>query len=129
MYDAVTKHCFQIFRKRAWRRQIDLGSHSFVLFLVFSFAMSMFGRSCDLFQQSVLSLCLTTQMLADLQTRDGRSFGDLKPENILVVGKKLVLIDWCSSRDNMQGDQRCSDLSAAAKQFLHHCTEAFAVRQ
>ncbi|KAL3151550.1 hypothetical protein ABBQ38_012545 [Trebouxia sp. C0009 RCD-2024] len=43
------------------------------------------------------------QVLADLQSRNGRSFGDLKPENILMAGgKQLVLIDWCSSRDRNQ---------------------------
>ncbi|KAL3159335.1 serine threonine protein kinase [Trebouxia sp. C0010 RCD-2024] len=43
------------------------------------------------------------QVLEDLYSRNGRSFGDLKPENILMAGgKQLVLIDWCSSRDASQ---------------------------
>lgn len=84
---------------------------------------------CHLFPKSVLSLHVTTQMLADLHSRGGRSFGDLKPENIIVAGKKLVLIDWCSSRDEEQGDLSCCDLLAAAKQLLYHCTGGLAVRE
>ncbi|KAL3151514.1 hypothetical protein ABBQ38_012513 [Trebouxia sp. C0009 RCD-2024] len=43
------------------------------------------------------------QVLADLHSTHGRSFGDLKPENILMAGgKQLVLVDWCSSRDATQ---------------------------
>lgn len=52
-------------------------------------------------------MCWTIQVLADIHSRGGRSFGDLKPENILVVGKQLVLIDWCSSRDATQGYSCC----------------------
>lgn len=86
----------------------------------------MFGRNgeCDCWHSNPLafsSLRLTTQVLADLHSRGGRSFGDLKPENVIVAGKKLVLIDWCSSRDEMQGDLCCCDLSAAAKQLLYYC--------
>ncbi|KAL3155171.1 Cyclin-dependent kinase 6 [Trebouxia sp. C0010 RCD-2024] len=43
------------------------------------------------------------QVLADLHSRNRRSFNDLKPENILMAGgRQLVLIDWCSSRDRTQ---------------------------
>ena len=60
----------------------------------------MYGRSgeCVCRYLNIVSLSnlrLTTQVLADLHSRDGRSFRDLKPENMLVAGKKLVLIDWC----------------------------------
>ena len=63
--------------------------------------------------------CPNLQTLDDMHSRHQRSFGDLKPENVITAGKKLVFIDWCSSKDAEQGDSCCAVLFQLMLQSNH----------
>ena len=94
----------------------------------------MYGGSCVLcllvlFQTIIIVYiaCFIKQVLADLHSRGARSFGDLKPENIIMAGKKLVLIDWCSSRDTAQGDSCYCNIPAQLRLAVRQCASLIAL--